>query len=784
MNKKILLIFILFILGIKMEAQPIQKANYPLAEKFRDVGLGSLFARNSMTIHPRFINGTDKFWFDFRSGDGTASYFVDPEKRLQEPLFNAEALTAALSEYTREVVNSKDFRMSDPQFSKDFSKITFYFKDQEYVYNRKTEAVKRLPLKTEKENGEIMYSYLTFSPDKRYVLYARDHNLYVRGAKNKGTDTTEIQLTNDGERYYSYAKDEDAENSGKNTASSARWCPDSRHIYIVRGDCRKVKDMYVLNSLSTPRPKIETYRYEMPADQELCQYELWITDLDSRKVRKIEAQKWKDQYISVVESSKKGDRIYFERFKRTWDETDLCVVNTTTGEMRELIHEVDKPYRDVHLKNVLILNDGKDILYRSERTGWGHYYHYDGNGKLKNAITSGPWTTGSIISVDSLKREIYFYGFGREKEYDPYYYILYKAHIDREGVTLLSKENAQHTITLSPSHQYYTDVYSRVNLAPRIQLRNQKGKILLELAHPDTSILTTMGWRAPERFCVKAADGVTDLYGVMWKPADFDPKKKYPIISSVYPGPYFEYVQTTFSPDERYNMKLAQVGFIVIAVGHRGGSPMRGKAYHRFGYGNMRDYPLADDKYAIEQLADRYDYIDLSRIGIFGHSGGGFMATAAICTYPDFYKVAVSSSGNHDNNIYNRGWVEIYNGVTENAKTVKTTSGNDSIVYTYTSRVATNIELAKRLKGHLLLVSGDMDRNVHPAHLLRMADALIRAGKNFEMVILPGEKHGYTGEANTFFEKKLWFHFSRYLLGDDSANHCTDMKTATSSNSK
>ena len=778
--KNILLpLFIILSAIVNIQAQFISKANYALAEKFRNIGLGSLFAQNSMTIYPRFINGTDKFWFDFRSSQGTSHYFVDPEKRLKEPLFNMEIVNARLSEDSRQVVNMKNFHPSELQFSEDFKKITFSYQEYDYEYNRSTQTIRRLPEKNSEnpdtEEGEIMYSYLTFSPDGQYVLYARDHNLYVRGVKNKGVDTTEIQLTTDGEPHYSYARENNNGKTGKNVAAAAKWCKDSKHIYIVRGDSRKVKDMFIVNSLETPRPTLQQYRYEMPGDRELCQYELWVLNRENRKVRKIQTEKWPDQYISVLQSSEKGDRIYFERFKRTWDETDLCVADTKTGTVRELIHETDKPYRDVHLKNVVILNDGADILYRSERSGWGHYYHYDGNGNLKNTITSGDWCAGPIISIDTLKREIYFYGFGREPGNDPYYYMLYKAHIDQEGVSLLSGENAQHNVNFSPTHRFYIDTYSRVDRAPRLMLRNNKGKVLMELARPDTSLLLEIGWRAPERFRVKAADGVTDLYGVMWKPADFDPQKKYPIISAVYPGPYFEYVQTSFTPNDSYNTRLAQLGFIVITVGHRGGSPMRGKTYHRFGYGNMRDYPLADDKYAIEQLANRYDFIDINRVGIFGHSGGGFMATAAICTYPDFYKAAVSSSGNHDNNIYNRGWVEIYNGVQESTKTIQTATGKDSIIYTFSSHVPTNMELAKNLKGHLLLVSGDQDRNVHPAHLLRMANALIQANKNFEMLLIPGAKHGYTGQANRFFEKKLLFHFAKYLLGDFSSEQFTDL---------
>ena len=637
--------------------------------------------------------------------------------------------------------------------------------DGRYEFDFKTKKVRAVEKDHSEEDDEVIYSWMTFSPDRKYILYAKDHNLYIRGNKAKGIDTTEIQLTTDGEKYYSFARN--SEDDRKDEAeTNARWFKDSKHIYVVREDSRKLKDMFVINSL-TKRPTLEKYRYEMPGEKDLCQYELWFIDIEKKTANRVPADKWTDQYIQVIQPGEKGDKLFFQRFKRTWDEVDICVVNTETLEVKELIHEVDKPYRDYHMQNTVILNDGKDILFRSERTGWGHYYHYDGEGRLKNVITSGPWVAGQVAAIDTVGRTIYLYGFGREKGVDPYYYMLYKASIDKEGVTLLTPENAQHGVSFLSSKRYFVDTYSRVDMEPKIVLRNNQGKMIMELAKPDTRRLKELGWRAPERFTVKAADGLTDIYGIMWKPADFDPNKKYPIISSVYPGPFFEYVNTSFRVDDSYNMRLAQLGFIVVAMGHRGGSPMRGKFYHRYGYGKLRDYPLADDKYAIEQLADRYAYIDLSKVGIFGHSGGGFMSTAALCTYPDFYTAAVSSAGNHDNNIFNRGWSEIYHGVKETAKKVKGKDGQDSTVYTYSCKVPTNMELAKRLKGHLLLVTGDMDKNVHPANTLRMVDALIKAKKNFEMIVLPGNGHGFGGKAEAFFERKLWYHFAKYLLGDE-----------------
>ena len=761
---KILVLLSLLLFTFGGEAQ--QKANYKLAEKLRNVSFGSLIGKYSMSVFPKQINDTDKFWFEFTTEEGKNFYFVDPAKGEKRLLFNNTDIAQGVSLITRKGYNEKDLRISNMEFSKDLTKMTFSM-DGRYEFDFKTKKVQALEKKDHsEEDDEVIYSWMSFSPDRKYILYAKGHNLYIRGNKAKGVDTTEVQLTTDGEKYYSFARD--PEDDQKDEAeTNARWFKDSRHIYVVREDSRKLKDMFVINSL-TKRPTLETYRYEMPGEKDLCQYELWIIDIEKKTANRVSADKWTDQYIQVLQPGEKGDKLFFQRFKRTWDEVDICVVNTETLEVKELIHEVDKPYRDYHMQNTVILNDGKDILFRSERTGWGHYYHYDGEGRLKNVITSGPWVAGQVAAIDTVGRAIYLYGFGREKGVDPYYYMLYKASIDKEGVTLLTPENAQHGASFLSSKRYFVDTYSRVDMEPKIVLKNNQGKVIMELAKPDTRRLKELGWRAPERFTVKAADGLTDIYGIMWKPADFDPNKKYPIISSVYPGPFFEYVNTSFRVDDSYNMRLAQLGFIVVSMGHRGGSPMRGKFYHRYGYGKLRDYPLADDKYAIEQLADRYAYIDLSKVGIFGHSGGGFMSTAALCTYPDFYTAAVSSAGNHDNNIFNRGWSEIYHGVKEAVKTVKGKDGQDSTVYTYSCKVPTNMELAKRLKGHLLLVTGDMDKNVHPANTLRMVDALIKAKKNFEMIVLPGNGHGFGGKADAFFERKLWYHFAKYLLGDES----------------
>ena len=743
-----------------------QKANYKLAERYKKheiVGVSG----NSMAIYPEFINDSDRFWYSFSDSNGKRYYYVDPAKKLKRLLFDNDELVAQISKETRKAYNSKDLSLQSIEFDKKERSFTFEFDGAKYRYTVKTGKVEKIDSLQPWSGRE---SWMKYSPDSLYILYCKNHNLYVMGNKDKGQDSTEVQLTFDAEKNFTFAKEMD--DSDGEVETVAEWFKDSKKIYAVREDARKVKDLYLVNSLSQPRPTLKTYKYDMPGDKEISQSELLVIDVETKKITKFNIDRWQDQYFEVLYVSKDSERIYFERTNRAYNEKELCVINVLTGEVKVLVHEVDKPFMDFKMVSISFLNDGKDIVYRSERSGWGHYYLYDGEGNLKNEITSGDWVAGPICEIDTVGRALYFYALGKDENIDPYYYTLCRASLDKpNSVEQLTFDNVTHAVDWSKTFNYFIDTYQRVDLEPHVVLRNRHGKKIMDLEKADISRIKEMGWKAPERFKVKAADGVTDLYGVMWKPFDFDSTKHYPIISSVYPGPFYEYVPTQFDFIHGRNTQLAQLGLIVIAVGHRGGSPMRGKYYHTYGFGNLRDYPLADDKYAIEQLADRYPYIDATRVGIFGHSGGGFMATAAICTYPDFYKAAVSAAGNHDNYIYNKWFTETHNGATEEKKVVKDSVNGDRTEYTYKFRVNTNINLAKNYKKGLLLVTGDMDDNVHPAHTYRMIDALIKAGKNFDMLVLPGQDHGFSGAAELFFERKLWAHFAKYLLGDSSADY-------------
>ncbi len=753
-----------------------QKANFKQAERFMKMDAKNL--TGSTVVYPNYLKKSDKFWYSYRKADGTRYFFVDPKAKSQREMFDRDFMAAEISKVTHKPVNKSELPITGISFKEDQKTMKFMVDTFRFEYNIytkqlvKIDSARKKPTPPAKPKRTGLFG--AYSPDSTYIVYAKGHNLYMLRVK----DSVETQLTTDGELKYSYAVS-DSDTSTSRKSARVTWFENSERFYVRRTDRRKIKSLFIVNSLSQ-RPALNEYQYVMAGDENVQQEELYLFDTLNKKEIKVPVEKWKDQTIRLFTPGKKVESLYFLRKKRTCDEIDFCRVNPETGEVKVLFNEISKPYFNNEFFHLSLLNDGKDIIWWSERTGHGHFYLYDGEGNLKNAISSGAWTSGKMVKIDTVGRTIYFEGYGQVKGECPYFARINKARLDGNGqVEMLTPEQATHEAAFSESGRYFVDNYSRVDLEPASVLMDNKGKKILDLASPDLTALYETGWRMPEPFTIKAADGVTDLYGYMWKPADFDSTKVYPIISYVYPGPQTEAIPLKFSVKSAYNTALSQVGFIVVTFGHRGGSPLRDKWYHTFGYNNLRDYPLADDKFGIEQLADRFSFIDKTKVGIFGHSGGGFMSTAAICTYPDFYTAAVSSAGNHDNNIYNQWWGETHHGIREiksfEKKTVKdSVTGKDTTTTVekvkFETRIPTNIELAKNLKGYLMLVTGDADNNVHPANTLRMADALLRAGKNFDLVILPGQSHGFSGMPQEFYQRKMWFHFAKYLLGDFSSD--------------
>lgn len=436
---------------------------------------------------------------------------------------------------------------------------------------------------------------------------------------------------------------------------------------------------------------------------------------------------------------------------------DIVRWNLATNQKEVVIEERSNAYID--FTSPALVNNGREIIFWSERDGWGHFYLYGADGTLKRQLTSGAFHTDRVARVDDKNRKLAFIANGREKGEDPYYEHLYSVSLDGGAVSLLNSGNFNHSSEVNDNANFFVNNFSRVNTTPVSALKDKNGAKIMDLETADLSQLFAAGYKFPEPFKFKADDGITDLYGVMYKPFDFDSTKLYPIIEYVYPGPQTEAVNKAFGRGMDRTDRLAQFGFVVITLGNRGGHPGRSKWYHNYGYGDLRDYGLADKKAAVEQLADRHSYIDKSKVGIHGHSGGGFMSTAAMLVYPDFFKVAVSSAGNHENNIYNRWWSEKHHGVDEQISA----KGDTTFVY----QIEKNTELAKNLKGRLMLSHGDVDNNVHPANTIRMANALMKANKRFDLVILPGQRHGY-GDIVEYFFWKMGDYFVQHLMGDNT----------------
>ena len=645
------------------------------------------------------------------------------------------------------------------------------------------------------------------SPDKNTVIFARGHNLFMMDGKNfevakkKADDPTiqETQLTTDGERYYGFAQSsqggqqqdnqqQDNENTqeGENRTVAAQseldkkfgprsrsvgvsWSQDNRKFSATRSDTRKVADLWVINALANPRPRLETYKYGMPGEENQTQAELHVFDIASKKGIKLATDAFKDQQMALATApttnlqrekqdtasrwiTPTGDKIYYNRTSRDLKRIDIVEADTTTGEPRIAIQERSNTY--IELQPLRLLAGGKQMIHWSERDGWGHYYLQDAAGKTIRQITSGEFVCTGIVAVDEKTRTLYFSAVGREPGEDPYFPHLYRANIDTGETKLLNPGRASHAAQMNDKATYFVDNFSRIDMAPESALYDTLGNKVMDLEKTDVSALLEAGFKYPEPFTVKADDGVTDLYGTMYKPFDFDPSKRYPIILYVYPGPQTESVTKTFSP-RNANVLIAQVGFIVIEVGNRGGSPQRSKWYHNYGYTNLRDYGLADKKAAVEQLAKRNGWIDLDRVGIWGHSGGGFMTAAAMFGFPDFFKVGISESGNHDNAIYNRWWSEKHDGVKEVIK-------DDKVTFEY--EIDKNQDIAKNLKGKLLLIHGDIDNNVHPAGTYRVIDALIKANKRFDFILLPGVRHGFAASGEYVAWRRIDY-FAQHLLG-------------------
>ena len=603
----------------------------------------------------------------------------------------------------------------------------------------------------------------TLSPDKTHEAFIRNWNLWLRDIAT-GKET---QLTTDGVKDYGYATN----NAGWIHDDSAIlvWSPDSKQIATFQQDQRKTGEMTLVGT-NVGHPKVETWKYPLVGDQDITMIERVVIDVPAKKVVRLKMPP--DQHRSTqcddvscfggwedVQWAPDGKTLAFASTSRNHQDTWLRVADAATGVVREVFDEKVKTWFEsgINAINWRYLPDSNEVLWWSQRSNWGHLYLYDlTTGKLKHAVTKGEWNVAEVLRLDEKTRTLWFIGTGREAGRDPYYQQLYKVGLDNGEVTLLTPEDGNHAVKLSPDGKHFVDTYSTTTLPPVAVLRSaDDGRVVAEVARADISRLKAAGWVAPEDFTVKARDGKTDLYGLMFKPSHFDPNKKYPIINYIYPGPQVGSVgRRGFAPARGDHQALAELGFIVVAIDGMG-TPYRSKAFHDAWFADIADNTLPDQVAGMRELGKKYPWIDLERIGIWGHSGGGNATATAMFRYPDFFKVGISESGNHDNRNYEDDWAEKWQGLE-----VKTKDGKSN----YDDQA--NQNHADKLKGKLFLIHGNMDDNVPPSMTLLVVDALMKANKDFDLLILPNARHGY-GKDGYYVMRRRWDYFVRHLLGTE-----------------
>ncbi|MFZ0638879.1 MAG: DPP IV N-terminal domain-containing protein [Candidatus Acidiferrales bacterium] len=743
-------------------------ADYAQAEKFMPYNTTPLVYGADRIA---WLSG-DRFWYRSTTPDGSEFVLVNAATGEQKSAFDHAALAAGLSKATGTHYDARHLPSRTLAFSEDDRTISFAIRGKRWECNLQSyecsvkeavgeagplQQVESLSARMAAERNESL------SPDGKKAVFIRDYNLWVRDLAS-GSET---QLTIDGVKDFGYATD----NAGWTHSDRpiVLWSPDSKKIATYQQDQRGVGEMYLVHT-QVGHPTLEDWKYPLPGDPVVTMIQRVVIDLDRRRV--IRFQMPPDQHRSTlcddvackpgewsdVQWSPDSMHVAFVSTSRDHKREQLRVADAATGEIRNVLQENVSTFYESGNGAVdwRYLPASNEVIWFSERDNWGQLYLYDlQTGRLKNQITTGEGNVTEVLRVDEKNRMIYFLGVGKEKGRDPYFIHFYRIGFDGKGLQLLTPENANHEVTLSPSGNYFVNSYSTPDVPPVTVLRDADGKLVATVEKADISRLLATGWKPPTSFIVKARDGVTDLYGLMFKPTNFDESKKYPIINHIYPGPQTGSVGSrSFSAARGDCQSLAELGFIVVEIDGMG-TPWRSKKFHEAYFGDMGDNTLPDQVGGMKQLAQRYSWIDIDRAGIYGHSGGGFATADAMFRYPDFFKVGISESGNHDNREYEDDWAEKWQGLL-----VRNPDGSTN----YDDQANENI--AKNLKGHLLLAHGTIDNNVPPYNTLLVVDALIKANKDFDLLMLPNERHGYADDTS-YMTRRRWDYFVRYLLGTE-----------------
>ena len=746
------LLLVGFLVAPAAAAQTVTASDYARAERLLSWHTDPLIAGDA--VEPQWYEDGNRFWYRNKTEDGAEFVKIDPARNSRGLVFDHVRLAAAMS------------LASDTSYQP--AKLPF----EEFEFGNDGENEQVIEFKASKKRfvcdivqydctvGDTLPAEDPYvkSPDEQWEAFIHEHDLHIR--PTGGGDS--IRLTQDGVEFWSYGLGYPRPNEmvrGGPRTPRLRWSPDSRKIVVERRDERNVEHMHYI-SYTHQRPKHYSQPYALPGDSVIPIPGFHIVDIERRTNLPVEVLPRPHQ-LDVTGSARDsvwsdaGDKLYVSYFTRGSKRVYLSEVDAETGTTRTLVGDSAKSFVELSQRDPeswYVTGDGQDVIWWSERDGWAHLYRFGPDGELKNQITRGAWTVGAVEHVDERRKQIYFTARGREPGRNLYYAHLYRVNFDGSDLTLLTPEDADHDIEFSPSGRFFVDAYSRIETPPVSLLRRMPdGRVVRTLEEADISGLKENGWNPPEIFTVKARDGVTDLYGLIYLPANLDPTKKYPIISHIYPGPQVGSVGSWEFKGGGEDFGLAQLGFVVIQLDHLG-TPHRSKAFHDTYYGDFNDNGLPDHVTAIKQLAARLSFIDLDQVGIYGHSGGGFASTDAILRFPDFFKVAVSSAGNHDNRSYNIYWAEKYQGELD----------RDTLAKTDNFAEEANASHVENLEGKLLLMHGDMDDNVHPAMTIQLVNELIEANKDFDLIIVPDRAHSLN---EPYLVRRRWDYFVRNLLG-------------------
>lgn len=738
------------------QPRQLTAADYARAERFLGANTAPLVS--GIAGRPTWMED-GRFWYRATTPGGSAFFVVDPARRTREALFDPTRLASALAAVSGRPVQAS--QIPPFELAKDSRSLTVRAQNREW--NCDLQAYTCAPADSAAaapgapENSSV-------SPDGRWAVFIRDYNLWARELAT-GAET---QLTRDGTREFGYATNNAGWVHGDDPVLT--WSPDSRQIATFQHDARGTSDMYLV-STNVGEPRLEAWKYPLPGDSVIFRIHRVIIGMgpDGRP-RVVRLNMPADAHRSTVSDHVQcgggtlcdmqwypdGSHVAFVSSSRDHKTAWFRVADARTGEVRTLFEERSATQvGDAAFTENLwrVLPGSNELIWWSQRDNWTHLYLYDlATGRLKNRITTGEGNVVDILRVDERTRTIYFMGQGREQGRDPYFQHLYRVGFDGRGLRLLTPETANHTVTLSPDGRYFVDTYSTPDTPPVTVFRDMTGRVLQTLERADISRLLATGWRPPTPIRMKGRDGTTDIYGLMYTPSNLDSMRTYPIVNHIYPGPQSGSVGSrSFSPARGDSHALAELGFIVVQIDGMG-TPGRSKAFADAYYGRMGDNTLPDQVAGMRELARRHRFIDLDRVGIWGHSGGGFATAAALFRHPDFFDVGVSQSGNHDNRNYEDDWGERYH-----AMLVKNGESDN-----YAQEA--NQTHAANLRGRLLLAHGGMDDNVPPYNTLLVADALIKAGKDFDLLIFPNARHGY-GPDNNYMMRRRWDYFVRHLMG-------------------